>query len=389
MHVRTFLHKTLDSAIHIMRVEALSEVVEGLIHSKRLELTAMGRSLQSSIQERSGIQKVNRLLGNQNLLAECLLIYSRFAHCLIGIKQHPLIIVDWTKYPQSEDAVLRAAVAIEGRAVTVYEERHSVKRVGNHGVHKRFLKKLKEVLPTNCCPVMISDAGFQNPWFREIMRLGWDYVGRIRGIKRCHLAGEKHSVLCKTLFKRADKTMRFLGKATLTETNPLETNLYLMKSRLKGRKKHRRDGKVDKHKDSKAYSRAQREPWLLASSLTGRWAAKRVKEIYRRRMGIEEAFRDLKSSRYGFGLNNSKTRKAKRRDILLLIAALAGLIAWLMGKIAEQLYWHLEFQSNSVKYRRVLSFFYLGCQVIRKRKKIPIGLWNELIKNFPKGVIYA
>jgi hypothetical protein len=39
---------------------------------------------------------------------------------------------------------------------------------------------------------------------------------------------------------------------------------------------------------------------------------------------------------------------------------------------AEQLKLHYDFQANSYKHRRVLSFFYLGCQIIRKKIEIAV-----------------
>jgi transposase len=114
--------------------------------------------------------------------------------------------------------------------------------------------------------------------------------------------------------------------------------------------------------------------------------AKRVVKIYKKRMQIEEAFRDLKSSRYGLGFEDAYSKKIKRIEILLLIAALASFIAWLVGWIAEQNKLHYQFQSNSIKDRRVLSFFYLGCEVIKRRIKITINMLETAIKG---GLVYA
>ena len=61
MHVERFLHKLLDSVIHISRVNSLSQVVEAAIATKKLTLTALGRGIEANIQERSGIQKEIKL----------------------------------------------------------------------------------------------------------------------------------------------------------------------------------------------------------------------------------------------------------------------------------------------------------------------------------------
>jgi hypothetical protein len=50
--------------------------------------------------------------------------------------------------------------------------------------------------------------------------------------------------------------------------------------------------------------------------------------------GVEEAFRDLKSQHYGEGLERSRSRRAGRFTVLVLIAALAAFLLWLLGTAA-------------------------------------------------------
>lgn len=379
MHVKGFLHKMLGDVIHKSRVKVLSEIVLAAINTKELVLTKLGRGLESKIQERSGIQKVNRLLGNEHLHKEQKIIARVVADLLIGNKKRPVIIVDWTKYPNSEDAVLRASLSAEGRAITIYEERHPIKKMSNRKIQMNYLRTLKkEILPA-CTPIIVTDAGFHNDWFKEILNLGWDYVGRIRGLKKCRFIDKNDFQPCKKLFRLATYKVKFLGKMILTKNNPFESNVYAVRGKLKGRKALTKQGKIRKDKDSKKYSRSYREPWLLASSLSGNGAPKKVKEIYSRRMTIEEGLRDLKSSQYGFGLEEGKTKKAKRRDILLLIGMLASLVALLTGKVGEKMKLQYQFQSNSIKHRRVISLVYLGCQLIRKKTRFSLSfIWNEI-----------
>ena len=84
-------------------------------------------------------------------------------------------------------------------------------------------------------------------------------------------------------------------------------------------------------------------------------------------MQIEEGFRDLKSSKYGFSFEEAFSKKIKRIEILLLIAMLAALMAWLIEYIGEEKKLQYQFQANSIKSHRVLSLFYLGCQMIRRK----------------------
>jgi hypothetical protein len=82
--------------------------------------------------------------------------------------------------------------------------------------------------------------------------------------------------------------------------------------------------------------------------------------LYKKRMQIEEVFRDLKSIRNGLGLRHCRSFKAKLLDVALLIGALAIFVLWIFGIIAEQKKLHYSFQSNTLKDRSVLSTFFVG-----------------------------
>ncbi|WP_390902924.1 transposase [Vibrio qingdaonensis] len=88
-----------------------------------------------------------------------------------------------------------------------------------------------------------------------------------------------------------------------------------------------------------------------------------ITNLYAKRMQIEEAFRDLKSTAYGILLRHNRTRCTQRLDILLLVALLAEILMWWNGLIAEQAKWHFDFQANNSKHRRSLSIPCLGREV--------------------------
>lgn len=69
-------------------------------------------------------------------------------------------------------------------------------------------------------------------------------------------------------------------------------------------------------------------------------------------MQIKEGFRDVKSEHLGFGLNLHRSRCAKRIKILLLIAALANYLVFLLGFKARLAGYEQRFQSNSIKRKR-------------------------------------
>ena len=79
---------------------------------------------------------------------------------------------------------------------------------------------------------------------------------------------------------------------------------------------------------------------------------------------MEEAFRDLKSSRFGLSLEYSKTCHVERLQVLLLLASLALFVLWLMGKAVELTGQHRHYQVNTVRKQTVLSTICIGFQVI-------------------------
>lgn len=96
--------------------------------------------------------------------------------------------------------------------------------------------------------------------------------------------------------------------------------------------------------------------------------AKRVVRLYSQRMQIEEAFRDLKCARFGLGLEQHECKQIARLAILSLIAMLALLVAWFIGKALELTGRHRDYQANSVRHRTVLSTIFLGLRVIETRR---------------------
>jgi len=372
MHAKGFLHKLLSSVMHKKRLDTLIILVMTLLLNKQLSVTRLGRNINLLIQERSGIRRADRFLGNRKLRRELKSIYNKHIHNLVGDQKRPKIIVDWTHVPNTTHHALRAALVSKGRALTLYEEVHPEKKLGSVKVETEFLKKLSYLMPKECKPIIITDAGFRNPWFKMILKLNWDFVGRVRGT-HTYFDGTQW-LDCKKLLRKAGQKARAIKNVLLCKKNAIPANLFLLKEKLKNERWRKKYKKKKGKKDTENYSRSGREGWLLASSLSGdNWLkVNRVIKIYKMRMQIEEGFRDLKSPKYGFGLRDAYSKNLERIEILLLIAMFASLIAWLTGYIAEKNKWHYQFQSNSVKNKRILSLFFLGCQVIKRKIEITL-----------------
>lgn len=370
MHAHQFLHKMLSPVMHLKRLNTLEKLITGLMNDKKLSVTQLGRSLDTKAQEKNNIKRSDLFLSNRGVWRERFSIYKTISLALIGSNSRPLIIVDWSHVPNTTCYILRAALVAKGRALTLYEEVAPKRLENNPDVHRRFLKKIQKIIPTTCSPILITDAGFCNSWFKSVQAMGWDYIGRVRGIKYFRIDGDKntwhrYSDYCATTVKQIPI---YLGHGELTKAAPLETHLYLTKLPKKHRVSLNKLNKKSHHKKDDEYAKSANEPWLLATSLKKMPVT--IIKLYFFRMEIEEGFRDLKSSQFGFSFEHAYSFKIRRIQILLMIAMLAAYILFLIGWIAEKQKWQYQFQANTTKIKRILSLFYLGCRVVKKKLQI-------------------
>jgi hypothetical protein len=373
MHAKKVSHKILSNSlpwVHKTRLTALEACLLAAIDSRRLSVTDIGRSIRSEAKEKHCIKRADRLLSNAHLYREREEIYHTMTRLILGTIQRPVILVDWSDLdPSKRNFLLRAAVALEGRSHTLYEEVHTVKTKEKPATHKSFMKKLKAMLPSFCRPIVVTDGGFKVPWFKLVMSFGWDYVGRIRGLTMLR-ENEKYSWdYIKNLYPMATTTAKYIGCKELTRSNPLKCHLVLYKGKPKGRHKLNHAGERTYCKHSEVHSEREKEPWLLATSLpvTSKLATKVVK-IYSARMQIEEAFRDIKSYRFGVGLELNQTREQRRLQILMLIGMLVTLVLWLLGTAVMMSGEARYYQANTERKRRVLSVLFLGLRVSNDRR---------------------
>jgi hypothetical protein len=354
--------------VHAARLAAMIAAVAAAVRCRRLTLTELGRALNSSAYVKHSIKRMDRLLGNRHLLTERFALYQAFAHRVIGRMREPLIIVDWSDLTADRRwQLLRAALPIGARTLTLYEEIHPLRHFANPRVHRAFLVRLRALLPDGVKPILITDAGFRAPWFKAVNRLGWHWIGRIRN--RDHLRPQDTAAWfgCKTLYAQATPGAQALGAYQIVRSNPVSCLLFLVRRPKKHRVHRSVFGRRVRSNHSLKQARAQREPWLLAASPSlGHLQPGQIIEHYATRMQIEEAFRDLKCARYGLGFELNLSRSRERLAVLLLIAMLSLFVLWLIGQhaLARNLQFH--YQSNTRRTRPVLSLFHLACVIVRR-----------------------
>src|SRR4029077_256069 len=208
------------------------------------------------------------------------------------------------------------------------------------------------------------------PWFRAVTALGWDFVGRVRGHKRVRALGTSAWVPNAVFRARATSRPASLGVFDIGRWDPAPARLVSVRKLPKGRKSLGRRGRPRTNGLNRKHARSTREPWLLATSLMDLSPAQIV-GLYRRRMQIEELFRDEKNHRFGWSLGTNLSNNPRRLDVLLLVLALGVIAMTLLGLSLEQQQLHRRFQANTVKTRRVLSFFVLGTLAAASNEHLP------------------
>jgi hypothetical protein len=363
MHALSILHQCLDpllSHIHVRRLATLFAAVGACVSGPRLTLTDVGRRFASNTTLRHGIKRSDRLLGNHRLQAEAASIYAALCRVVLGRIGEPLILVDWSDLKADQSLhLLRASLPVGGRSLTLYEEVHPQRKLANRAVQERFLQRLAALLPEQAVPIIIADAGFKVPFYRAVERLGWRWLGRVRGRDFLRPAGRRWSS-CKSLFKQATTTPTVLGVGEWVRSNPLRALLVLVRLTPKGRHGTNAFGKRSRSKASTHSARAAKEPWLLvASPRLAQWPPARLVRLYRQRMQIELSFRDMKSQHFGEGLECSRSCGVGRFTVLVLIASLAAFLLWMLGSAAERCDLHRRVHPTNGK-RRVYSRLFLA-----------------------------
>ncbi len=391
--------KTHNPQFHKGRLKTLALFVDAICHGAVMTMAGLGRAINAP-SEKIGIKRSYEFLTNSLLYGETGCYGSILAKCVITNILHPIILIDWTEMPSMNKRIyaLTAAIPRRGRTQPIYSKTYSEKQYNTNLVHDDFLEKLATILPPFCKPIIVTDAGFKGPWCKTVASMGWYYITRVRSNSNIKLKGHP------TWFKLAkqyklDKNRwmkpaelhvinssgyQFLGDALLNKSDlsPLDTKIFYYKKKYKGRKDKGRFGQVRGTKESRIHAKSSREPWVLSTNIPddGLPDTPHPIVIYKKRMKIEETFRDMKSARFGSSLSFARSNCLVTWNNLLLLASIALLLLYVIGMHAEQKQLHYRFQANTIRFRRVLSFTYLGKQILKSiQKNIENSLFTRVV----------
>jgi hypothetical protein len=388
MHTQISIQKTIEkslSNIHLKRANSLVNAASSLLNGAALTVSSLGRHMPGKALEKSKIHRADAIVGNGLLYRDKLLITRSLVSCFFGGRPTLYVLIDWSGCCSDERYILQASIANNGlgRSQPIYSRIHGKNKGEWVKAQDLFLEELSTIFSTiNSKIVIITDSGFYASWFKKVKRLGWDYVGRVRGTVTIRFEGTEDWKTVPEVYSQATNKVHSLGQGTLgkDKKNNIDGFLYLIKKKKRGRKKPAHKKRYPQ--EEKQYEDMYKHPWLLISSIEAKEALDIVR-FYALRMQVEQNFRDVKSSYYGFGLEHSGTKDFMRLENLLLIAIIATLMAIIIGLAAEKSNLHWEYQANTIRTRRVLSLVYLGGRIWKEGlHKIPIVTINNTIEYF-------
>lgn len=379
MHASTILQKILHPVTAQMdrrNTRTLFLAIDSLLHGRRLTLMELARHFPGAEYVRGPLKRLDRFLGNHRVYDLRRQYYQQVAHWLIP-GDRPVIIVDWSEL-KSDGCwhLLRAGIACRGRTLTLYEEVHPEALKSNPQVEAAFLQRLKQLLPQALCPIIVTDAGFRTPWFRAVESLGWHWVGRLRQNTCVRLYEEQSDTqspwMPRTALYKRVTTKPCSYEAQINRRSPLTCRLTLIRQRSRGRRSHNYYGDRRRSGYSEEFARSASEPWILAASCSLQaLSAAQVVGVYRKRMQIEQSFRDLKSHRYGCAFEHTLTRKPHRLEMLLLLQMLASLVAWLAGITQSGTKQTIKQRARETRHYSILS---RGWEWLRRNRG---GCWPD------------
>lgn len=347
--VQGFIYQQLG-LIHAARRELLCATVSAVMGGHLLSLSRLARALMGPGTQKAALKRVDRLISNQRIVQEAQVVGAALLRTLPQGGQPLVIAVDWSAVaPDGAFVELRATVmrAGMGRGLTIYQQVYPEKQLGNARAERTLLKTLSRWMPAGVPVIILTDAGFRRPWFTQVERWGWSWIGRIRS--GVHVSrNQTHWEDARGWFTKATRKARRWSSCWLTSRYRFACDMVLYRRRVKGGKRYGRAGHGSTPKARREARASAHEPWLLAHSPSLRvYRAEEIVALYGLRMQIEENFRDSKSTQLGMGLEVSQSRSALRLHALLLIGTMAAFLLWHIGQLAEAEGLHLRYKATT------------------------------------------
>jgi hypothetical protein len=295
--------------LRLSQAKTLAILAASALHVERVSLANIGRQMLG--QTKHQIKRCWRFVANDRV--ETADAMRGIVGKMLKRRKKPLIVsLDWTDIRGFQ--MLMASAVFKGRSIPlcwascnkhVYDGHRS-----RNAFEESLLLVLRTMIPQEVKVILLADRGFgRTELARFCQRHGFDYIIRIQ--PNVQVNGASYTGTLSTYPVRWG-ICRLLRSVAYRSHHSVTQNIVVRWVR-----------NLPRHRD---------EPWFLMTSLDAGPA--RISRLYRRRMTIEELFRDGKNKRNGWSLRDTKITRPERLDRLVLILAIAYLLLCGIGLIA-------------------------------------------------------
>jgi hypothetical protein len=296
------------SALRKSQAKTLAQLVCAAVPTPRATLANLGRAMTGKARCKHRIKRAGRFIANHRVtVADAMTgVIARLARR----NDTPLVVaLDWVEVHELHTLV--AAAVVDGRSVPLvwhsYPEWELAKSQNN--LEEGLIRLLRSLVPDRVRIILLADRGFGRTELARTLlgMVNVSFVIRIKPqvkVQHPKFEGKLVDYPVKKGMRRVLRGARFRAKDSVT--------LNVVIRWKKGLPEHR-DG-----------------PWFLVTDLS-KGTAIELTELYGKRMGVEEFFRDAKSVRNGLALRHTQVKKADRFDRLVLVLVLAYLLLTGLG----------------------------------------------------------
>lgn len=296
------------STLRRSQAKTLGELVAAAVPTERATLANLGRRMGGAARCKHKIKRAGRFVANRRVT-----VAGGMAGVIARLtrrRDEPLVVaLDWVEV-RAFHTLVAAAVA-GGRSLPLlwasYPEWELHKSQNN--LEEGLVRLLRALVPNRVPILLLADRGFGRTEFARTLA-GLTNVSFVIRIKPEVVVRHPRFTGKLLDYPVRPGVRRVLRGAWFRASDPVRVNVVIRWK--KGLPDHRNG------------------PWFLLTNL-GKGTAIALTELYARRMGIEEFFRDTKSVRNGFALRHTQVTRADRFDRLVLVLVLAYLLLTGLG----------------------------------------------------------
>ena len=345
--------------LHIYQLSNVILCVYGIIHAQSLEYAQIARNVPTKTNHNHTKKRIYRFINNDNIDLCLLMVYwCRFiVGLLYGLRKYVPVIVDITWV--NGHKYLVATIPFVFRAIPIAFTRFTdaeVRMTSQNQIENDFFSWLRMTL-WKYKVVIIADRGFKRASLMQFLRdLGLHYVIRVCGnvwVTTNKESREQYSgILGDIVLKSGEK--KYLYKALYHKELHVETNLILGKLKSEQTKKGKK-----------------LEPWYIATDIKNLELAY---QLYKRRMWIEEMFRDWKSR---FHWTSYKVKTPIRMEKMTMCLMISYTIVVLLGNQVEK-----SGKVSQVSSYGKSSVTYLGISILKHKTESSSSLFRKVRRHY-------